>query len=84
MGWERAVKAPTARKLQQAIGRLIRSETDRGVAIILDKRAIHFTDTISAKRTEDPVEDVNSFFENRVPEAASLQKVRSKRKGLQL
>lgn len=83
-GWERAVKAPTARKLQQAIGRLIRSETDRGAAIILDKRAIHFTDTISAKRTEDPVEDVNAFFENPMPKAVSLQRVQAKRKGLQL
>jgi DNA excision repair protein ERCC-2 len=83
-GWERAVKAPTARKLQQAIGRLIRSETDRGVAIILDKRAIHFTDTISAKRTEDFVEDVNAFFESPVPKTASLQRVQAKRKGLQL
>jgi DNA excision repair protein ERCC-2 len=83
-GWERAVKAPTTRKLQQAIGRLIRSETDRGVAIILDKRAIHFLDTISAKRTEDPVEDANAFFENPMPKAASLQRVQAKRKGLQL
>ena len=29
---------PTTRKMRQSIGRLIRSETDRGVAIILDRR----------------------------------------------
>jgi len=41
-GWEYTVQAPTARKMQQAIGRLIRNENDRGVAIILDKRAPRF------------------------------------------
>jgi DNA excision repair protein ERCC-2 len=61
-GWDRAVKAPTARKLQQAVGRLIRSETDRGVAVILDKRAIHFLDSLGARRTSDPVSDVGEFF----------------------
>ncbi len=30
---------PTVRKMRQAIGRLIRSETDRGVAVIMDRRA---------------------------------------------
>lgn len=30
---------PTVRKMRQAIGRLIRSETDRGVAVITDRRA---------------------------------------------
>jgi len=29
---------PTVRKMRQAIGRLIRSETDRGVAVIMDRR----------------------------------------------
>ena len=38
-GWEYTVEAPTARKLLQSIGRLIRNENDRGVAIILDRRA---------------------------------------------
>ena len=64
-GWEHAVKAPTARKLQQAIGRLIRSETDLGVAIILDKRAVHFVDSIAAKKTSDMVSDVRGFFEEK-------------------
>lgn len=37
-GWEHAVKAPTTRKMRQARGRLIRSETDRGVCVVLDRR----------------------------------------------
>jgi DNA excision repair protein ERCC-2 len=64
-GWEHAVKAPTARKLQQAIGRLIRSETDVGVAVILDKRAVHFVDSLEAKKTTDLLSDVEGFFEDR-------------------
>ena len=62
-GWERAVKAPTTRKLQQAIGRLIRSETDRGVAVILDKRAVHFADSLAARKTAAPAADIEAFFE---------------------
>ncbi len=37
-GWEHAVKSPTVRKMRQARGRLIRSETDRGVCAVLDRR----------------------------------------------
>ena len=84
-GWDHAVKAPTARKLQQAIGRLIRSETDRGVAVILDKRAVHFQDTIAAKKSDHVVDDIKMFFE-KVPgqlEAPSLRRTKRKR-GLEL
>lgn len=38
-GWEYVVKAPTLRRLRQALGRLIRSPEDRGFAVILDERA---------------------------------------------
>jgi DNA excision repair protein ERCC-2 len=41
-GWEYTVEAPAARKLLQSIGRLIRDENDRGVAVILDNRAPRF------------------------------------------
>lgn len=41
-GWEYTVEAPTARKLLQSIGRLIRDEKDRGLAVILDRRASRF------------------------------------------
>ncbi len=37
-GWEHAVRTPTVRKMRQARGRLIRSETDRGVCVVLDRR----------------------------------------------
>ncbi len=84
-GWDHAVKAPTGRKLQQAIGRLIRSETDRGVAVILDKRAAHFQDTIAARRTQDAAKEIEQFFQTRpspVP-IAEAQRIRRKR-GLEL
>jgi DNA excision repair protein ERCC-2 len=61
-GWEHAVKAPTTRKLLQAVGRLIRSETDRGIAVLLDKRAAHFDDALSAARCSDPGREVIRFF----------------------
>jgi len=84
-GWDHAVKAPTGRKVQQAIGRLIRSETDRGVAVILDKRAAHFHDTIAARRTQDAAKDIEQFFEAQpfpVP-ITHVPKLRTKR-GLEL
>lgn len=82
-GWSHAVHAPTSRKLQQAIGRLIRSETDRGVALVLDKRVVHFRDTIEAMRTESPVADIQEFFSSEPPATAESPPPR-KRRGLQL
>ena len=83
-GWEHAVKAPTARKLEQAIGRLIRSETDRGVALILDRRATQFKETVAAVRVTDPVEEIMRFFEGSqstvAPEAAGRPRLRSPRR----
>jgi len=62
-GWEYTVTAPTTRKLLQGIGRLIRSPEDRGVAVILDKRARHFSPDIEGLLYSwDPVGDVTSFF----------------------
>ena len=85
MGWDHAVKAPTARKLEQAIGRLIRSESDRGVAIILDKRAVHFKDTIEARKCEDPVSEVKGFFESSPADGApALAKAPTRKRGIQL
>jgi len=70
-GWEYTVKAPTTRKVLQSIGRLIRTEEDRGVAVILDKRAVHFREDIpELKETEDPVRDINTFFQS-FPSAGS-------------
>ena len=84
-GWDRAVKAPTTRKLQQAIGRLIRSETDMGVAVILDKRAIQFRDVLAAKKSDDPVSDTNKFF-CQTPRTKAVQApaATERRRGIQL
>lgn len=38
-GWDYAVRGPALRRLRQALGRMIRSETDRGFAIVVDERA---------------------------------------------
>jgi len=61
-GWEYTVKAPAIRKVQQAIGRLIRRETDSGVAVILDKRAGALKEGINFEWTERPEEEVKRFF----------------------
>ena len=61
-GWDYVFKMPAEIKMRQAIGRLIRSEEDRGVAVILDKRAIHFRESIPAIYSEDIVEDIGRFF----------------------
>ncbi len=62
-GWEYTVRAPAIRKLLQAIGRLIRTEEDRGTAVILDRRAVQLADRIRMLKSEDPGKDVRSFFE---------------------
>jgi DNA excision repair protein ERCC-2 len=62
-GWEYTVNAPTTRKLLQSIGRLIRDENDRGVVIILDKRANRFKSYIDGLRSSwDPLTDIEKFF----------------------
>ena len=61
-GWEHAVKAPTTRKLLQSIGRLIRSETDRGLAVVLDRRVIRFQDALSATKSQAMADDAREFF----------------------
>jgi len=63
LGWEYTVKAPTTRKVLQSIGRLIRSDADRGVAIILDRRALHFRQQFPGMvETVEPVRAITEFF----------------------
>ena len=62
-GWEHSSKIPAMRKMRQAIGRLIRSGTDRGVAVILDRRAFGM-EGIGAALTDDPCRDARGFFED--------------------
>jgi len=62
-GWEYTVTAPTARKLVQGVGRLIRRPDDRGAAVILDKRARHFHASLDGLlQSWDPARDVRRFF----------------------
>jgi DNA excision repair protein ERCC-2 len=62
-GFEYAVQAPAARKMLQAIGRLIRNENDRGVAIILDKRAPRFHRYIKEMReSQNLLADIDAFM----------------------
>lgn len=63
-GWSWAVKAPMARKVLQAAGRLIRTPTDRGVVVLLDRRAATLRDVLpEARLTSDPALDTWRFFD---------------------
>jgi len=63
-GWEFAVESPAIRKLLQAAGRVVRSETDKGLIIITDSRSIKFSDYIpELEVTDDIVHDIQDFFE---------------------
>jgi DNA excision repair protein ERCC-2 len=65
-GWEYTVDAPAARAIVQACGRMIRSEHDRGLAIILDKRAVNFARWLPGL---EPIQDLaavtRSFYGGR-------------------
>ncbi len=62
-GWEYTVEAPTARKILQSIGRLIRNEKDRGVAVILDRRATRFKRYIrDLTESKNLMEDISKFI----------------------
>jgi DNA excision repair protein ERCC-2 len=62
-GWDYTVQAPTARKMLQAIGRLIRNENDRGVAVILDKRAPRFHQYIKdMQESKNLLIDISRFM----------------------
>jgi DNA excision repair protein ERCC-2 len=64
-GWEYTVHGPAARKMLQAIGRLIRNENDRGVAVILDKRAPRFHQYIKDMReSNDLLTDISHFMKS--------------------
>jgi len=64
-GMEYTSVVPAIRKMKQAIGRLIRTETDRGMAVIMDYRASKYKKILEADLTTDPVGDVARFFEHR-------------------
>ncbi|HEC75678.1 MAG TPA: ATP-dependent DNA helicase [Thermoplasmatales archaeon] len=62
-GWKYAMEAQAIRKIMQSIGRLIRREDDRGVAIIMDKRAKRFRNYFKMERAKNIVYEVKKFFE---------------------
>ncbi|MDR0335422.1 MAG: ATP-dependent DNA helicase [Methanomassiliicoccaceae archaeon] len=64
IGWIYVSEVPAVRKIKQAIGRLIRTETDRGMAVILDSRASRYTKQLDAKLSADAVGDSLRFFRN--------------------
>jgi len=63
-GWQYVVKVPTIRKIRQALGRVIRSDTDYGVRILLDIR--YTKSTIDSIYNEFPerneFEDINTRY----------------------
>ncbi|AGI47783.1 Rad3-related DNA helicase [Thermoplasmatales archaeon BRNA1] len=61
-GWKYTGEIPAVRKIRQAIGRLIRTETDRGMAVILDSRAARNARELEATPTQDPVGEAIMFF----------------------
>jgi DNA excision repair protein ERCC-2 len=65
-GWEYTVEAPAARALLQAWGRVIRSEHDRGIAIILDRRAPAFAKSLPGlEPVGDLVATTRAFYGRR-------------------
>ncbi len=63
VGWRYTSEVPALRKMQQAIGRLIRTETDRGMAVIFDNRCSKYASKLGARLSTDPLGDVTKFFE---------------------
>lgn len=67
-GWEYAYSYPAVQRAVQASGRCIRSETDRGVSIFMDKRFNWpnykkiFPKSIQFKVTTSPEKEVKNFF----------------------
>ncbi len=62
MGWKYTSEVPAVRKMRQAIGRLIRTPEDRGMAVILDNRASRNARQLEAIPSDDPVADAVGFF----------------------
>jgi len=61
-GWDYAVVAPMTRRVLQAVGRLIRTPTDRGVAVLLDRRAALLGPAIPDLAPLESDGAVSSFF----------------------
>ena len=63
-GWKFAVESPAVRKLLQAAGRVVRSETDRGFIVVTDNRTGRFLEYIpELEQSDDIISEINEFFE---------------------
>lgn len=78
-GWLVAVHNPVGRTLRQAIGRLVRGPDDRGVAVILDERAVRFHGHLAGLQMVRQVDDVRphspvASIPSKTPEGAFLNR----------
>ena len=65
-GWQFAVLVPTVRKLLQAAGRVVRSETDRGLIIVTEKDTREISPYISSlEQSDDIVSEIENFFKTK-------------------
>ncbi|MHB1440100.1 MAG: ATP-dependent DNA helicase [Cuniculiplasma sp.] len=63
-GWQYAFLFPAIIKVKQTMGRVIRTETDRGAVVLLDGRAEMLFPYIEAKLSADINHDLELFFKN--------------------
>ncbi len=61
-GWQYAFLYPATVKVRQAIGRLIRSETDRGAVVILDNRAEMLSPEVETMDMSQDMSELDQFF----------------------
>ena len=64
-GRQYAVQAPAERAIRQAAGRMIRSENDRGLVIVLDRRAERFTSVLPGLEPIDNLARLSRGFYGR-------------------
>ncbi len=64
-GWQYTMEAPAQRAILQATGRMIRSEHDRGIAIILDRRATSFASVLPGLEPLKNLAEVTRAFYGR-------------------
>ncbi|HEV2449205.1 MAG TPA: helicase C-terminal domain-containing protein, partial [Thermoplasmata archaeon] len=70
-GWEYTVTGPAQRSMLQALGRLIRSENDRGIGIVLDHRASQFASALPGLSPLPKLAPVVRSFFGRLGDAPS-------------
>jgi DNA excision repair protein ERCC-2 len=69
-GWEYCVLGPTQRSMLQALGRMIRTENDRGIAILLDHRAAQFAQALPGLEPLPEIGPLIQSFYGKAPRTA--------------